>query len=74
MKKEITKIIIVIIISLGTGLIIGQTQNYNRLKAYQKYEKAVETVLDECWEIYDLGDTVCEGDNYQDYIEAKENL
>ena len=79
MKKSISfkwLITILIAISFSIGLIIGLYNNQcsKKLKAYKEYEKAVEAVLDECYRTYDIVDTVYEGDAYQDYLDAKNNL
>lgn len=79
MKKSLSFewfIAIVIAISFSIGLTIGLYNNQysKQLKAYKEYYKAVEAVLDECDRIHNIGDTVCEGDIYAEYVEARENL
>ena len=79
MKKSISFewfITIVMAISFSIGLTIGLCNNQysKKLKAYKEYEKAVEAVLDECDRVHNISDTVCEGDIYAEYTEARENL
>lgn len=78
MKKMSAEVFlsIVVAISFSLGLIIGFSNNQysKKIKAYEQYYKTVEAVLDECDRVYNISDTVCEGDIYAEYTEARENL
>lgn len=67
---------IVVLVSFGLGLIIGLCNNQyqKKLALYNQYQHVVEKLLDECDNVHNICDTVCEGDTYAEYMELREKL
>lgn len=58
------------------GLLIGLYANVytKKLALYNQYQHVVEKLLNECDDIHNICDTVCEGDTYAEYMELREKL
>lgn len=70
MKKIFT-----IAISLVAGITIGYlVAEKESIPESKEYYNAVEKVLDECDRMYNICDTIGEGDIYAEYVEAREDL
>ena len=63
-----------IFIALIILMILSSCSKPDAKYAYIAYYDAVEAVLDDCCKVYDFMDTTAEGDEYQDYSEARYNL
>ena len=74
--KHFTYLSIAILIAFISGLAIGICTNkyHKKVELYNQYQKVVEQLLDECDDIHNISDTICEGDTYMEYIELKEKL
>ena len=79
MKRKLTLeqfITIVVLASFAFGLSIGIHANIStkKLALYNQYQHVVEKLLDECDDVHNICDTVCEGDTYAKYVELREKL
>lgn len=74
--KHFTYLSIAILIAFISGLAIGICTNkyYKKVQLYNEYQKVVEKLLDECDDLHNICDDICEGDTYMEYIELKEKL
>ena len=68
------RIVTLIAFTLGLNLGLFSYNLNEKIRAYKQYEDAVEKVLDECNKQYDFMDTIGEGEAYQEYLDAKDNL
>ena len=74
--KHFTYLSIAILIAFISGLAIGICTNkyYQKVQLYNEYQQVVEQLLDECDDIHNISDTVCEGDTYAEYMGLREKL
>ena len=67
---------IIVCVAFIFGIIIGLSNNQyqKKLNTYDKYQQVVEQLLDECDNVHNISDTVCEGDIYSEYMDLREEL
>lgn len=72
--EQFITILIVIAFAFGFSVGIHANLNAKKLALYNQYQHVVEKLLDECDDVHNICDTICEGDTYAEYMELREKL
>lgn len=70
----ISTVILFVTVGILIGVLVTQIYYNKQIKLYNQYIETTEQLLNEIDSIYNICDTVCEGDTYEDYMDLYNKL